>query len=191
MAGKPTGASEVADMRKRLKQLRESLGLSMRQLAKNAGVTVSYVSQVESGRISPTLPRLRNLLLAMNTDLGGFFAERASENEKTTFRRDSMQTISDEGRRYVFLLPRRPDMALEAVDEIIQPGDSPEFESLSSDIMGLVLEGTLALEIEDKGKEVLNSGDAFYVSAGKPLRGKSADPDRSVRILTVYSPPRY
>lgn len=179
------------DVLERLKTLRQSKGLSMRKLAKKAGVTVSYISQVEAGRISPTLATLRKLLLAMDVDFGTFFTDDSPQNETYVFRRDSMRTVSDAGRRYVFLLPRRRDVKVEAVDEFIQPIDAPEFEALTSDIMGLVLQGDMVLEVSGEPKQILNAGDAFYVRAGVPLKGTSANPDLPVRVLTVYSPPRF
>lgn len=163
----------------------------MRGLAKEAGVTVGYISGVEAGRISPTIATLRKLLLAMDTDLGAFFAGVTDKTQSFVFRRSDARTVLDENRSYTFLLPRRRDIQLDAVEEVISPGETPEFETLTSDMAGIVVKGQLTLEVENEGKEILKEGDSFYITAGKPVRGGSAATNKSVKIITLYVPPRY
>jgi len=45
----------------RIKALRQERGLLQKQLAEKAGLTASMVSQIESGRLTPTLPTLGKL----------------------------------------------------------------------------------------------------------------------------------
>jgi transcriptional regulator with XRE-family HTH domain len=45
----------------RIKALRQERGLLQKQLAEKAGLTASMMSQIESGRLTPTLPTLRKL----------------------------------------------------------------------------------------------------------------------------------
>ena len=181
----------TTDVGDRIKRLRIAKKLSMRQLAKDAGVTVSYVSELESGRVSPTIATLRKVLVGLGTDLGSFFADNAVRAEDYIFPRAEMRSIEDVNRRYVFLLPRRRDMQAELVEEYHKPGESPEFETISSDIAGYVTQGDLVLEIESEPPQVLHKGDAFYIKAGQPVRGYSANKRRPVQIITIYTPPRY
>lgn len=189
MADMPSPAESIG-VGKRIKEFRVRRQLSMRQLAKNAGVAVSYVAGVEAERISPTISTLRKLLLALGTDLGAFFAE-AAPSAKWTFRHDEMHSVVDEKRRYQFILPRRPDIQVEVLDELIYPGETPEFEVLSSDIAGYVLQGELYVEIEGEERQLLGVGDAFYIPAGKPVRGICASDSVPTRLISIYSPSRY
>ncbi|HEY3417587.1 MAG TPA: helix-turn-helix domain-containing protein [Armatimonadota bacterium] len=189
-----TDANIMADsteIGRRLRELRQRANLSIRQLAKRAGVVASYISGVEAGRISPTIATLRKLLLGLNTDLGAFFSEPLPSDEERAFRHAAMRTAEEARRSYTFILPRRPDIPFEMVDETIMPGDTPEFEILSSDIAGYVLHGDLLLEVEGEERQLLQTNDAFFVPAGRPVRGYSARDDHPVRLLSVYSPPRY
>lgn len=180
-----------ADIGSQLKRLRQDRRLSMRQLSKSAGVTVSYISELESGRVSPTIATLRKVLVALGTDLGSFFADNGTRTEDYVIRREAMRSVTDATRRYVFLLPRRPDVQVEFVEECFEPGESPEFEVISSDLAGYVIEGDLVLELEGEEQQLLRAGDAFYVPAGRPVRGSSAHKTRPVKLITVYVPPRY
>ncbi len=182
---------ETLDIGKWVRSYRHAKGFSIRGLAKEAGVTASYVSGVEAGRVSPTISTLRKLLVAMGTDLGEFFTEGAARNGELVYRRETMQTVRDETRRYVFMLPRRPDIQVEVVDETVMPGEQPEFETLTSDLAGFVLEGELLLEVEGEEQQQVRVDDAFYVPSGRPVRGRSTSDESPVRLVTIYVPPRY
>lgn len=183
--------AESREVGQRLRELRLGHRLSMRQLSKQAGVALSYLAGVEAGRTSPTIATLRKLLTALGTDLGAFFTEPASSEGEIVIRQEEMRVVVDPNRRYVFVLPRRPDIQAEIVDETILPGETPEFETLSSDMAGYVLQGELLLEIQGEERQWLRPQDAFYLSTGRPVRGSCAKPGLPVRLLTIYVPARY
>lgn len=169
-----------------LRRLRTAQNLSLRQLAERAGVTASYLSAVERGKISPTIALLGKVLGGLGTDLAGFFTEDQSDQSRFVFRREAMRTVDDGGRRYTFIVPRRKDIPLEIQDEIMFPGENPEYEELTGDLVGLVLSGTLLLDLAEVGTELIRPGDAFYVPAGHPARG-FCQGDAPVHLITVMT----
>jgi transcriptional regulator with XRE-family HTH domain len=183
---KKTKTSQAADDATgwKLRALRLRAHLSMRELARRAGVAVSYVSNVEAGRLSPTLATLRKMLLALGSDIGPFFGDGDAAATGHVFRRHAMRATSDAGRNYTFLLPARPDVRIEMMDEELFAGEKPDFESLAGDLAGYVLEGELLLEVEGNESQVLEPGDAFYVPAGHPVRGRCGR-GKSVRLVSV------
>ncbi len=174
----------------RLKRLRTAQGLSLRQLAERAGVTPSYLSAAERGKLSPTIALLGRVLAALDTDLAAFFTAAQAEEARFVFRHSTMQSVDDGGRRYTFVLPKRPDLRLEVLEETLFPGETPDYEELQVDLAGYVLSGTLLLDLGDLGSEELQAGDAFYVPAGHPVRGRCRH-DTPVRLITMMTPPRY
>jgi transcriptional regulator with XRE-family HTH domain len=50
----------------RLRQIRESRGMTQETLAKKAGVSRAYLSRLEMGRHDPPLSRLRKFAKALN-----------------------------------------------------------------------------------------------------------------------------
>jgi len=159
----------------------------MRELARRADIAVSYLSNLEAGRLSPSLAMLRKVLLALGTDLEPFFANRPAVPEGPVFRLQQMRRVTDASRSYTFVLPPRPDIGLIMFDEVLFAGEDPQFESLTGDLAGYVLTGELILEIKGEPTQTLQAGDAFYVPAGKPLRGWCGGNADSVRLVTVQA----
>ena len=58
-----------------LRRLRLDRGLSQEQLAHDAGIAPSYLSQIENGTRSPTVTKLQDLATTLRTPIVEFFAE--------------------------------------------------------------------------------------------------------------------
>ena len=164
--------------------LRLRAHLSMRELARRAAVAVSCVSNLEAGRLPVSLATLRKLLVALDTDLGPFFAEELPSPSGWVFRRHQMCATTDAGRCYTFILPARADIGLILLDEELFAGEKPEFESLGGDLAGYVLTGELEFQMRGEKPQVLQPGDAFYIPARREARGRCARGE-SVRLVTV------
>ena len=57
----------------RLKSIRTQLNLSQRQLARQSGVANATISQVEAGKLNPTVSMLKKVLDGIPVSLGEFF----------------------------------------------------------------------------------------------------------------------
>lgn len=67
---------------KNIRRLRLSRGLSQRELARRAGCTGSHINQVERGRVSPSLKRLRRIANILEVPVAELLAgERGGEKE--------------------------------------------------------------------------------------------------------------
>jgi len=62
--------SEVGN---RVRQYRKRKGLSQETLALNAGLTVSFIGDIERGKKKPTVESLEKLLVALNISFTEFF----------------------------------------------------------------------------------------------------------------------
>jgi transcriptional regulator with XRE-family HTH domain len=175
------------DVGNRLRIHRLQAHLSMRELARRAGIAVSYLSNLEAGRLSPSLAMLRKVLVGLGTDLEPFFANSPAIPEGHVFRLQQMRRVTDGSRSYTFILPPRPDIRLIMFDEVLFAGEDPQFESLTGDLAGYVLTGELILEMKGEPRETLQPGDAFYLPAGRPLRGWCGGNADSVRLVTVQA----
>lgn len=168
--------------------MRLGADMTLRELARAAGVSVSGVAGIEKGRISVSLGTLRKLLVALESDLGPFFAERLPAPEGCVFRRRQMKVVADAGRSYTLVLPPRRDIGLVLLHEELRAGERPRYEALSGDLAGLVLSGELFLEVRGDPPQTLRAGDAFYVPAGRPVRGRCAG-GPAVRLVTAQLRP--
>jgi transcriptional regulator with XRE-family HTH domain len=158
----------------------------LRRLAKEAGVAVSYLSSLESGRVSPTIASLRKILAPLNADLSGFFFSTSdTAPHDYVFRAEDMKSLEFKHSYATYLLPRRPDILIEMSDELLMPGVVPDFDRLPADHSGYVLDGDFILEFEGEEPRQLRPGDAYYVPGGQCVRGYCAR-SKPVRLVVVY-----
>src|SRR5438046_9427743 len=80
----------------RIKALRGERGLQQRQLAEKAGLTPSMVSQIESGRLTPSLPTLGKLAGALGVPIGSLF-EPAPDGRLHVSRKSEYPVVSFDG----------------------------------------------------------------------------------------------
>ena len=173
----------------KLRNLRQRSNISLRQLAKLANVSVSYISAVEKDQASPTLATLRRILLALGTNFINFFSEEDNNNnEQYIFRKSAMHTVTDSDREYTFILPHRDDIHVELMDEnYFSSNKLPEFETMDCDFAGYVVSGNIVIEIDNHPPAHLSCGDAFHVPRGISLRGYCEQGEKA-RLLTVLYP---
>jgi transcriptional regulator with XRE-family HTH domain len=71
----------------RLREWRELRGLSVRQLADQAGVGFATIHRIEVERMSPTVAMLEKLAKALDVDIRDFFPPRMRQRSKRKPRR--------------------------------------------------------------------------------------------------------
>ena len=81
----------------RLRILRQSHGYSQRELAKRAGVTNGFISQLESARINTSLSALKRVLDAIPIGLSEFFAYEPGREDKVFYAADELSEIGKGG----------------------------------------------------------------------------------------------
>lgn len=155
-------------------------------------VSAASLVAIEKGTSSPTLFTLSKILRALGTDFLELFAEASGRQSPPVFPARDMHGVSDEFRKYIFLLPRRRHIKFEMVREMISPEEgTSEWDVHDADMGGVVLSGgPRVLEIEGVGKSTLRKGDSFYLNAGMKHRlintGK-----QPMSLITVFYPPRF
>ena len=79
-----TGGSMDQDIGRRLRAIRSERGLSQRQLARVSGVANATISQIEAGRLNPTVSMLKKVLDGFPISLSEFFADDFDASERIT-----------------------------------------------------------------------------------------------------------
>ena len=74
----PRGLNAL-EIGRRLRELRGARGLSLRQLARLIGASPSLLSQIENGKVTPSVDTLYELARALDTPVASFFGEGAAE----------------------------------------------------------------------------------------------------------------
>ncbi len=173
----------------RIKALRIERDLQQRQLAEKASLTPSMVSQIESGRLTPSLHTIGKIAAALGVPIATLFdaepagrihVTRAKDYPAVSFDGSSERwTILGAGlfegkiRAVVSTLPSRTrGMTTEKV--IIKPGQMKLF---------YVLEGKVALHYNGD-RHLLESGDSAVLDGGTP-HGWENRGTRKARALWV------
>lgn len=81
LKGWALGSMDEAVLGQRIRQLREHQGLSSRALARAAGLSETYVSQIERGRETPSLKTLAKIARALGVPLGDLVDEGGKAKE--------------------------------------------------------------------------------------------------------------
>src|SRR5262245_66308122 len=80
----------------RIKALRSERSLQQRQLAEKAGLSPSMLSQIESGRLTPSLPTLGKLAGALGVAIASLF-ETATNGRLHVTRKNEYPVVSFDG----------------------------------------------------------------------------------------------
>ena len=171
LAGLPDEAEAMTALGQRIKAFRAERALQQRQLAEKAGLTASMLSQIESGRLTPSLPTLGKLAAALGVSIGALF-EPAPAGRLLVSRKADYPVVSFDGTtekwhvlgaglfqgkiRAVMstLGPRSRGVKTDKV--VIEPGQMKLF---------YVIEGKVALQYNGDN-HVLEAGDSAYLDGG-------------------------
>jgi transcriptional regulator with XRE-family HTH domain len=157
----------------RLRKLREEHRYSMRQLARRANVSPSLISEVERGRVEPSISVLKRLATSLDTTLTYFFSEPRSDDDRVV-RADARRTLrqpkTGTGISFALLAPDNTER-LEPIYGRYDVGASmgPDPVTHEGEEWGMVLKGRLKVWLGDE-IYFLNEGDAIYFPSTIPHR---------------------
>jgi transcriptional regulator with XRE-family HTH domain len=189
-----TASSADKDLGPRLRMLRETRGLSLRALAKLAGVNPGTLSQIENGKTSPSVSTLKTVLLAMGTGLGEFFASQDSgaADRGIVFRAGRLVNIaSGPGLKFLGLPGPSNGRALQCLHETYSPGadTGPKPYKHPGEETGFCLSGTIEITV-GKSREILGPGDAYYYSSEEPHRWRNVG-KTPAEVISCCTPPTF
>lgn len=163
--------------------------MSLRQLAKEADVSVGLVSQVERGLTEPSLQTMRKIASALRVPLFSLF--RNEDHEVEVLRAESRIEVRSPhgGIRYSRLSP--PSGAIELLQGTLSPRrrSSPKPHSHPSHECLLVLSGRLSINVDGISHD-LGEGDTCYFDSARPHFYENKH-DEIVIFLLAVTPPSF
>jgi transcriptional regulator with XRE-family HTH domain len=183
------------DVGGRLRQVRESAGLSQRELARRAGVTNGTISLIEQNRNSPSVSSLRKVLQGVPMTLAEFFSFEEADPERIVFRHDELLPLTNEIERnnkggVSFLqVGDARQYGLQILYETYQPGADTGRTMLqhASSEGGIVISGRIELTVGDS-KNLLEAGDSYLFDSSLPHRFRNTSKDPCI-IVSACTPP--
>jgi transcriptional regulator with XRE-family HTH domain len=190
-SGTETRHPATDDIGTRLREIRIRLGLSQRRLAADSGVANATISQIESGRLNPTVGMLKKILDGVPISLGEFFAAEAAFEERIFFRADDLLQISDGGVSFRQVGANLSRKAIQLLHEQYEPGASTGKHELShpGEECGIVLSGRLEVTVGARSR-VLQAGDAYYFDSTEPHQFKNVGRN-PCELISACTPPSF
>ena len=189
----PQPLDSEADIGEQLRELRLVKNLALREVAEKAGISVSYLSQIERNQSRLPIGVLKKISDALGVHMNWFFQSQASGDaaeRDVVVRAGQRRRMSFTGLGITEEL-LSPNLAgpLELLLSTIEPGADSEDYSHDGAEAGYVMAGTLDLWVSGR-HFLLKEGDSFSFKSTEVHR--CANPGKSAtRVLWVITPPHY
>jgi transcriptional regulator with XRE-family HTH domain len=175
----------------RLRAIRLLRRRTLKEVADAAGVSESFVSQLERGRTNGSVASLQRIAAALGIEVSDLFATNGVPRP-TVLRREAREPVvwGHLGRKS--LLTPKPFHALEVIaaefDAGGSTGDEPYTHGDSEELL-LVIEGRVHVQL---GTEIyeLSAGDSVNYRSSTPHRVSNPGGDPA-EVLFVITPPSY
>jgi transcriptional regulator with XRE-family HTH domain len=174
---------------KAIRSLRRKQGRTLTDVAKQAGISTSLLSQVENGLVDPSLDSLRDIAEALGTAPFKLLAARPLDSR--IVRADDRRLLSLPGSDVeLWLLSPSMDEPFEVVQWTLKDGGVTSRERRGHPgVEGmLILKGLVEIEVGDEKIE-LGAGDFLTIDASTPHRARAVEGPASG--MFILSPPAF
>src|ERR671923_2627438 len=170
----PEAVTEV-DVGERLRDIRRSRRATLRTVADRAGVSESFLSQVERGKASASIASLRRIAGALGVSVADLF-EPSGPPRPRVLRREDRPALAFGVLGRKLLLTPRPLQHLEVFVGELDPGGSTGAEPYAhgdSEELFVVLAGSVQLEL---------GGELYDLEEGDSIDYRSSTPHRVTNV---------
>ena len=178
----------------KLRQLRLRKKIALVDLGKHTGLSASMLSQLENGKLVPTLPTLARIAMVFDVSLEHFFSDRKSKRVFSIVRADERLRFPDQpdsaipGYFFEVLAFGTPDKSMSAylADFPKRDGKIVRHHSHDGSEFVHVLAGSLTVNYQSED-HILNAGDSVYFDASEPhsYTGRTEEASRAIVVTSL------
>lgn len=187
----------------RIRALRRARKLTAKRVADRAGLSASFIGQIEAGIANPSMASLKRIADVLECQLPDLFDGNADQgaapalpagpsriSDVRIVRQDQRKMMTWPGSRgTAYLLTPDLRRKLEIFLSEREPGhDTGEDYSHEGEEFGLILDGRLEVRVSGE-VHVLEEGDSIYFSSTYPHNFRVVG--RRTRVLWVVTPPSF
>ncbi len=187
-------AVEGNNIGRQIRRRRKVRGLSLKEVAERAEVSIGLVSQIERGLTMPSVRSLGAICGALEMPVGWLFDHSAPVDAGQVLVRRHQRRVLDLGAKGMVKELMTPDSStgIQMMRLVIRPGGSTgetPYNHPAGSKCGTVLAGTLALEIDGE-VHLVDAGDSFAFDAVRLIRFwcEGSEP---AEVLWVVTPAVY
>ena len=179
----------------RIKRLRLKRSMGLVELGRHTGLSASFLSQLETGRVVPTLKNLARIAMVFSKDLSYFF-ESAPESVFRVHRRRERVRLPQTGvdaPTYFF-----ESLGYQVADRVMDPylaefvplkkGQEPRAHLHSGFEFLYLVEGALLIRHGEQEHE-LSAGDAVYFDAAIPHSYRCSGNSAAQAVIVTMAQP--
>lgn len=174
---------------KKIRDLRNTNGLTQQELADRTELTKGYISQLERGQVTPSLITLLDLIECLGTNPSDFF-KQAQEERFVFTEEDYFEKKDSSGNLINWLVPSAQNNQMEPLHMVVQPHATlSEDKPHDGEEFGYVLSGRLIVHLNDNRFSV-EKGQSFYYPADRFHRIENPG-DVPAVFLWISTPPSF
>jgi transcriptional regulator with XRE-family HTH domain len=176
---------------RRLRDIRTRMKLSQRQLARQSGVANATISQIEAGKLNPTVSMLKRVLDGIPVNLSEFFGDEFESGEQVFFRAEELTEIADGDVSFMQVGANLRNKSLQMIKECYQPGAGTGRHAITHDgeECGFILSGRLQVSVGEQ-TTILRAGEAYYFKSDQPHHFHNPG-NEACELITACSPPTF
>jgi HTH-type transcriptional regulator, repressor for puuD len=170
----------------RLKEIRERLGVSQREIARRSGQSSGAVSAIELGKVSPSVETLKRLLDCLDISLADFFAPEGSSPSSAFFGPDDMIGVPMGLIHYQQVRRAAKNTPLQFVHVVVQPGSDTGNvgNPVGTDEVGYILLGEVEATINGETR-ILRAGSGYMAKGGQKQRFRNVSKSRCEYVFVT------
>jgi transcriptional regulator with XRE-family HTH domain len=188
---KASEKSDVEEVGKRIKQLREQRGISIDDLSNLTGFDVARLENIENGIEEPQLGTMMKLSKALDSAVGHLVSGAGSKlysitrkNERKQIIRSSSATSKKNVYSYMSLAPEVQGRHMEALIVQLEKSEEKDLSVHNGEEFIFVLEGIVNLTIGTELFELEPGDSAYYLSTTSHfITGKT---DKATILAVLY-----
>jgi len=188
---KPGEQSDVDEVGKRIKQLREQKGISIEDLSNLTGFDIARLENIENGKEEPQLGTVMKLSRALDSAVGRLVSGMGTKlysitrkNERKQITRSSSATSKKNVYAYMSLAPEVQGRHMEALIVQLEKSEEKDLSVHSGEEFIFVLEGVVNLTIGSETYDLEPGDSAYYLSTTSHfITGKT---DKATILAVLY-----
>lgn len=171
-----------------LRQRRNELGLSLREVAELTELSIGFLSQLENDQVSPSLASLNRIAHALRIPI---FELLSSDDRDPVVRMESRPAVElgDSGAE-VELLTNFPNWQLMPIHRTFAPGE--KYQAVRIDRAReewiYVLTGEMEVYLRNQDAHVLGPGDSIHFASSR-LEALNSISDEQLEFICIMTPP--
>ncbi len=176
-----------------IKRLRQERGYGLREFAGKVDVSASFISQVENGKINPSLAKFKNIADALNTTVGQLIGENQNPVKSVIVKKNERKYADHLGDGINIYMLATPDPIKQMEPLLIKMDRSAtsgkdRYQHYGQEFV-LVLKGKLEISLNEK-KYILNKGDSIYFNSNVPHSFRNIY-ENETEVIWVVTPPSF